>query len=129
MAATEINIGFEGRVTQGGLKVQGEYIQGQLEAGNNYNPWTGVSATTNKQSKPQGWYTTISYRLDDFRLGVRGESYNRIRRRAQSITSTTTRRPWGSIGSKAKDKFKFSLNLEEYYNQYEAVIGQAEINI
>lgn len=123
------NTGLEGRVNVGGFKVQGEYIQGQLEPGNNYNPWDGLTVVKAHLSNPQGWYATISYRLEDFRLGIRGESYNADTTKGSNYNVNNDVATLGVDWFQGKDKFKLSLNFEEHYGQYEAVIGQAQVNI
>ena len=46
------NYGLEGRWTYKGFKLQGEYLQGQLEPGNSSNP---IPATQKLDSNPQGF--------------------------------------------------------------------------
>lgn len=129
------NVGLEGRITAGGFKLQGEFIQGQLEPGNNYNPWGGTvldpaSATfDNKTSDPLGGYVAASYRTGDWRFGARGESYNPDSTTGSKFNVANDVLTAGVDWFQAKDKFKFSLNYELHFLQYEAVIAQAQVNI
>ena len=123
------NLGFEGRLTVGGLKLQGEYIQGQLEPGNNYNPWAGSSLANAKLSKPEGWYATASYRYQDWRLGVRGESYDPDNTKGSPFNKNSDILTVGLDWFQGKDKFKLSADYEKHFNQYDAFVGQAQINL
>jgi len=130
------NYGFEGRITAGGLKLQGEFIQGRLEPGNNYNPWAGTQvkqtpAATfdNLTSKPTGWYATASYRYQDWRLAVRGEDYNADETAGSKYNVHNSALTVGLDWFQAKDKFKLSVNYEKHFLQYEAVIAQAQVNL
>ncbi len=121
-AGERSNTGFELRWVYNGFKLQGEYIQGKLEPGNYYNP------STTKESWPQGYYLTAQYRIGDVRFGVRGESYiaNVYNGPAHWNNDVATA---GIDWYQAKDRFKLSLNVEDHFKQYQAVIGQAEINL
>jgi phosphate-selective porin len=123
------NSGFETRVTVGGLKLQGEYIQGELEPGNNYNPWTGTTAANARESNPQGWYATASYRYQDLRLGVRGESYTPDTTPNSPFNKKSDILTVGLDWFQGKDKFKLSANYEKHFSQYDAFITQAQINL
>ena len=123
------NSGFETRINIGGLKLQGEYIQGELEPGNNYNPWAGTTAANAKNSNPQGWYATASYRYQDWRLGVRGESYTPDTTPNSPFNKKSDILTVGLDWFQGKDKFKLSANYEKHFNQYDVFIGQAQINL
>jgi hypothetical protein len=123
------NTGLEARVNIGKLKLQGEYIQGQLEPGNNYSPWSGLTVPNAKLSNPQGWYVTASYRLEDWRFGIRGESYNADTTQGSNFNWNNDVLTAGVDWFQGKDKFKLSLNFEGHFGQYEALIGQAQVNI
>ncbi len=121
--------GFEGRWTYHGLKLQGEYLQGQLEPGNNYNPWAGISPATARESNPRGWYATASYRLGDWRLGIRGESFNPDTTAGSKYNVNNDVLTVGLDWFQAKDRFRLYVDFEEHYDQYEALLTQAEINL
>ena len=129
------NFGLEGRINIGGLKLQGEFIQGQLEPGNNFNPWAGTVTDPalltydNKNSNPLGWYATASYRWQDWRLGVRVEDYNPDSTVGSKYNVNCDVLTVGLDWFQAKDKFKLSLDAEEHFLQYEALIAQAQVNI
>ena len=123
------NSGFETRITVGGLKLQGEYIQGELEPGNNYNPWIGTLAANARESNPQGWYATASYRYQDLRLGVRGESYTPDTTPNSPFNKKSDILTVGLDWFQGKDKFKLSANYEKHFSQYDAFVGQAQINL
>lgn len=120
---------LEGRWTYNGFKLQGEYLQGQLEPGNNYNPWAGTSLATANESNPQGWYATASYRLEDWRLGVRAESYNPDTTAGSKYNVNNDVLTVGLDWFQAKDRFRLYMDFEEHYQQYEALLTQAEINL
>ena len=129
------NYGFEGRISTGGLKIQGEFIQGRLEPGNNYNPWAGTqinpanAAFDNKTSTPTGWYASASYRYQDWRLGVRDESYNADEKAGSKYNISNDALTVGLDWFRAKDKFKLTLNYEKHFLEYETVIAQAQVSI
>jgi hypothetical protein len=129
------NIGLEARVNIEGFKLQGEFIQGQLEPGNNYNPWAGTVTNPalltydNKNSNPLGWYATASYRWQDWRLGARVEGYNPDSTVGSKYNVNNDVLTVGLDWFQGKDKFKLSLNAEEHFLQYEALTVQAQVNI
>ena len=122
-------IGLEGRWTYRSFNLQGELLQGQLEPGNNYNPWDGTKASTAFVSNPQGFYLLASYRLNDFRLGVRGESYNQDSTAGSKYNVRNDVLTVGLDWFQAHDKFRIYLDFEEHFLQYEAVLAQVEIYI
>lgn len=114
---------LEGRVNLGGLKLQGEYIHAQLEPGNNYNPFGTVN------SHPQGWYASADYRAGDWRPGIRVESYNEDVTRGSTVNFNHDVLTAGLDWFRGKDRIRLTANFEEHFGQYEALIGQAQVNI
>ncbi|HVZ81102.1 MAG TPA: porin [bacterium] len=115
--------GLEGRVNVGGLKLQGEYIQAQLEPGNNYNP-SGTAL-----SRPQGWYVSANYRIEDWRPGLRAESYTVDSTVGSANNLNNDVLTAGLDWFHGHDDVRLSVNFEEHFAQYEQVIGQVQVKI
>lgn len=123
------NAALEGRINIGGLKLQGEFVAGQLEPGNNYNPWDGTTLAKALVSDPQGWYASAQYRWEDWRLGLRAESYDPDNTPGSKFNINNDVLTLGIDWFQGKDKFKLSLNAEEHFQQYEALITQLQVNL
>jgi len=120
------DLGYEFRYTLDKFKLQGEFIQGHQEIGNNFNP---VAAG---RSLPQGFYVTAQYRYEDLRLGVRAESYDSNVLGVKTVGGGNWNNDTLTVGLdwfQAKDKFRLTLNWENHLRQYEVLFGQAQVNI
>jgi hypothetical protein len=121
--------GLEARWTWNGLKIQGEYIQGQFEPGNNFNPWAGTSVATAKESNPEGWYASVNYRWQDWRLGMRVESYDPDTTAGSKYNVNSDTLTAGVDWFQSKDRFRLYADFEKHFGQYDTVLTQAEINL
>jgi len=118
------NYGLEGRWSYKGLKLQGEYLQGQLEPGNGGNP---IPAVNKLPSNPRGYYLSANYRLEDWRLGARWESYNSDSTVGSVYDVNNDVLTLGVDWFQSKDRFRVYVDFEEHYKQYEAVLTQVEV--
>ncbi|HUO56894.1 MAG TPA: hypothetical protein VMV05_01840 [bacterium] len=116
------DIGFEGRWTYNGFKLQAEFIEGNLNPADNNaannSLWTpslpSSFGTPKGQINPTGYYVLASYRYKDLRVGVRLDGYN-----FNQVTGNVYNNEWDTftVGLdffQAKDVFKLSANWEDH---------------
>ncbi len=143
------DVGVEGRWIYNGLKLQGEFITGNLNVLDNSTPnntvWTPSIPTVNATKKflalpalttqinPTAYYLTTSYRYQDLRLGARwdGYNFNQWARSAydQEFDTITVGLDW----FQNKDAYKLSLNWEDHLldgvEAYQVVTVQSQLSI
>jgi hypothetical protein len=120
------DFGFEARWAWRDVKLQGEYLQGQLEPGNSANP---IPAAQKAFSKPSGYYFSAQYRFEDYRLGARWESYNPDQGAGSAFNTANDVLTLGADWFQAQDKFRLYLNFEEHFRQYESFLAQVEVTL
>jgi hypothetical protein len=145
------DLGLEGRWTYNGFKLQGEFINGHVNtldnnAANN-SVWTAFTslpavpalahfALPTGQLVPAGYYILASYRLEDFRLGVRWDGYNFNQWPDISSKSGNDEFDTITLGLdwfQDKDAFKLTLNWEDHLfdgaEAYQVTTVQSQISI
>ena len=111
--------GLEGKWTSGPLRIQGEYIMGQVNpadsAAQNNSVWSPLATSINRQVNPQGYYLSANYRWKDLRLGARFDGYNADQAAGSVFDSELDTLTLGADLFLNKDKCKLTLNWEDHY--------------
>ncbi len=135
------DIGFEGRWTYNGLKIQAEFIEGNLNtldnnAANN-SLWTpsvpSAFSTPAGQINPTGYYVSANYRYKDFRLGARWDGYNFNQWPNDPANTEWDTFTVGLDWFQGKDTYKLSLNWENHLlagvDEYNVWTLQSQISL
>ena len=120
--------GVEGKWTSGPIRVQAEFILGQVNpadsATQNNSTWSPLATTVNKQVDPQGYYLMANYRYQDWRFGARWDGYNPDQTTGSAFNSEMDTITLGADWYLDKDKYKLTVNWEDHL-----IVGVEKFNI
>jgi len=124
---------LEGRWVYEGFKVQGEFLEGQVDPADNSNAnnsvWTSVPTGWNGETKPLGFYGQVSYRIADYRLGLRYDAYNPDTTTGSFYNSEQDTLTIGFDWFQDKDAFRLGLNYEDHFAAYQSIVSQVQVFI